>query len=115
MELTADNLEYIIYVAKEYCYLNKQQLRDIKNIEDRDAFIRDAEEMAVSIAIPQFKQRHPILMEEFKEAYNTYLSNDEIQNTLNIYKLYLQPIITQYFIDNKSEIWLLFLIAHSKR
>lgn len=32
-----------------------------------------------------------------------------------IYYLYLQPIITQYFIDNKSEIWLLFLIAHSKR
>lgn len=30
-------------------------------------------------------------------------------------KTYLQPIITQYFIDNKSEIWLLFLIAHSKR
>ena len=30
-------------------------------------------------------------------------------------KAYLQPIITQYFIDNKSEIWLLFLIAHSKR
>ena len=28
---------------------------------------------------------------------------------------YLQPIITQYFIDNKSEIWLLFLIAHSNR
>lgn len=32
-----------------------------------------------------------------------------------IQRLYLQPIITQYFIDNKSEIWLLFLIAHSKR
>lgn len=32
-----------------------------------------------------------------------------------IYYMYLQPIITQYFIDNKSEIWLLFLIAHSKR
>ena len=32
-----------------------------------------------------------------------------------IHKQYLQPIITQYFIDNKSEIWLLFLIAHSKR
>ena len=31
------------------------------------------------------------------------------------HSLYLQPIITQYFIDNKSEIWLLFLIAHSKR
>lgn len=33
----------------------------------------------------------------------------------NNYDTYLQPIITQYFIDNKSEIWLLFLIAHSKR
>ena len=32
-----------------------------------------------------------------------------------LYCWYLQPIITQYFIDNKSEIWLLFLIAHSKR
>ena len=32
-----------------------------------------------------------------------------------IQSMYLQPIITQYFIDNKSEIWLLFLIAHSKR
>lgn len=32
-----------------------------------------------------------------------------------VHKMYLQPIITQYFIDNKSEIWLLFLIAHSKR
>lgn len=34
---------------------------------------------------------------------------------VEIHILYLQPIITQYFIDNKSEIWLLFLIAHSKR
>ena len=33
----------------------------------------------------------------------------------NEQRQYLQPIITQYFIDNKSEIWLLFLIAHSKR
>ena len=32
-----------------------------------------------------------------------------------LHNKYLQPIITQYFIDNKSEIWLLFLIAHSKR
>ena len=34
---------------------------------------------------------------------------------VEVQKEYLQPIITQYFIDNKSEIWLLFLIAHSKR
>ena len=33
----------------------------------------------------------------------------------DLHPRYLQPIITQYFIDNKSEIWLLFLIAHSKR
>ena len=46
-----------------------------------------------------------------------------ILKTMNLYPVYsiliqyqyLQPIITQYFIDNKSEIWLLFLIAHSKR
>ena len=36
-------------------------------------------------------------------------------NDFKYYGMYLQPIITQYFIDNKSEIWLLFLIAHSKR
>lgn len=38
-----------------------------------------------------------------------------IEDILEYNKQYLQPIITQYFIDNKSEIWLLFLIAHSKR
>ena len=37
------------------------------------------------------------------------------ENAPLLYCKYLQPIITQYFIDNKSEIWLLFLIAHSKR
>ena len=35
--------------------------------------------------------------------------------SFKVQERYLQPIITQYFIDNKSEIWLLFLIAHSKR
>ena len=42
---------------------------------------------------------------------NTFSEN----NDYYIQYWYLQPIITQYFIDNKSEIWLLFLIAHSKR
>ena len=37
------------------------------------------------------------------------------ENVFICQEMYLQPIITQYFIDNKSEIWLLFLIAHSKR
>ena len=38
-----------------------------------------------------------------------------VTEVIALQALYLQPIITQYFIDNKSEIWLLFLIAHSKR
>lgn len=29
-------------------------------------------------------------------------------------KMYLQQIITQYFISNRSEIWSLPLIVHSK-
>ena len=45
----------------------------------------------------------------FQTPYNKLFLNSIIQFW------YLQPIITQYFIDNKSEIWLLFLIAHSKR
>ena len=90
MELTTNNLEYITFVAKEYCYPNKQQLKDY------DA-IRDAEDMVIFVAISQFKQRYATLMEEFKEAYDTYSSNNEIQNTLNIYKL------------NTDKFWLLFL------
>ena len=44
------------------------------------------------------------------------LENDfRIHEPFQVQRPYLQPIITQYFIDNKSEIWLLFLIAHSKR
>ena len=42
-------------------------------------------------------------------------TSNMIQQERIIQGTYLQPIITQYFIDNKSEIWLLFLIAHSKR
>lgn len=42
-------------------------------------------------------------------------TSNMIQQERIIHNMYLQPIITQYFIDNKSEIWLLFLIAHSKR
>ncbi len=44
------------------------------------------------------------------------VTESEIVNKVRLEQpQYLQPIITQYFIDNKSEIWLLFLIAHSKR
>ncbi len=47
------------------------------------------------------------------EDYESNVQSEVVFSKLN--KQYLQPIITQYFIDNKSEIWLLFLIAHSKR
>ena len=47
---------------------------------------------------------------DFREYRRKRLQTDSLLQIL-----YLQPIITQYFIDNKSEIWLLFLIAHSKR
>lgn len=47
--------------------------------------------------------------------YNGKYSNTCSRMNAQFQFMYLQPIITQYFIDNKSEIWLLFLIAHSKR
>ena len=61
--------------------------------------------------------------EILKQVYSgKFRQNDSIESILQAIKdvgkfqyRYLQPIITQYFIDNKSEIWLLFLIAHSKR
>ena len=46
--------------------------------------------------------------------FYSWQSDIDVSDNKN-YIEYLQPIITQYFIDNKSEIWLLFLIAHSKR
>ena len=52
-----------------------------------------------------------ILTQALRVNYGCLMQNYALQQTLK----YLQPIITQYFIDNKSEIWLLFLIAHSKR
>ena len=52
----------------------------------------------------------------FDNAFNLLHSRiDSVKELHKIQTMYLQPIITQYFIDNKSEIWLLFLIAHSKR
>ena len=50
-----------------------------------------------------------------KTCYYTRKGDSIDSFNWKINEKYLQPIITQYFIDNKSEIWLLFLIAHSKR
>ena len=74
-----------------------------------------------SKAIETYKQCASIALELGKEKDEYYY---KIQTELALvyansgnlnHWMYLQPIITQYFIDNKSEIWLLFLIAHSKR
>ena len=51
-----------------------------------------------------------ILIPILREGASMFMVQKAVSNSS-----YLQPIITQYFIDNKSEIWLLFLIAHSKR
>lgn len=60
----------------------------------------------------------PVNVSKFVTAcLNNKLSSEAIQSFILASKdilLYLQPIITQYFIDNKSEIWSLSLIVHSK-
>ena len=50
-----------------------------------------------------------VLYPEDKQRKENYINLWE-----KIHLQYLQPIITQYFIDNKSEIWSLSLIVHSK-
>ena len=61
--------------------------------------------------VTKTKELHP------KKADASILLTDlpKVIVSNDLQREYLQPIITQYFIDNKSEIWLLFLIAHSKR
>ena len=54
-------------------------------------------------------------IKQSQAKYIARLDDDDLMAKDRLQKQYLQPIITQYFIDNKSEIWLLFLIAHSKR
>lgn len=81
-------------------------------VNDRTSFCRIA---IVYLAIGKYD----ILWDEFYSSCEQYLFPDAEKHyfvfTDSEQKKYLQPIITQYFIDNKSEIWLLFLIAHSKR
>ena len=64
------------------------------------------------------KRYNDIILQNIAEKFKWTPQKYNIQDSKEIVKnneSYLQPIITQYFIDNKSEIWLLFLIAHSKR
>ena len=45
---------------------------------------------------------------------NRYITKQELSKALKVYILYLQPVITQYFVRNKSEICHRPLRVHSK-
>lgn len=53
--------------------------------------------------------RDPLALSRFSQFRCLHISKGEI-----IQNLYLQPIINQYFVNNKSEIWLWSLMIHSK-
>lgn len=80
------------------------------------------ESAILELVLDKQKEQYTLILNSLKieiekniRAYETKPLNDDIIKRVCFQRLYLQPIITQYFIDNKSEIWLLFLIAHSKR
>lgn len=84
MELTEENLEYITFVAKEYCHLP----------EFNDEYSRlNASTHAKSI----FKARYETLNDTFQKAYQEYSQNEKIKSTINIYQL------------DSNKLWLLFL------
>ena len=56
-----------------------------------------------------------VVLSLLNKTWSSYMKASDSLYKWPCHNQYLQPIITQYFIDNKSEIWLLFLIAHSKR
>lgn len=58
-------------------------------------------------------------IEKIAELFARFRAEVENLNSLNLYDInilcrYLQPIINQYFVNNKSEIWLWSLMIHSK-
>lgn len=86
MELTEENLEYITFVAKEYCHLP----------EFNDEYSRlNASTHAKSI----FKARYETLNDTFQKAYQEYSQNEKIKSTINIYQL------------DSNKLWLLFLFT----
>lgn len=84
MELSEENLEYITFVAKEYCHLP----------EFNDEYSRlNASTHAKSI----FKARYETLNDTFQKAYQEYSQNEKIKSTINIYQL------------DSNKLWLLLL------
>ena len=99
--LSDRQIEQLLSYRKRYG--NMVSIYELKNIEDIDF-------QTISLLLP-FVYIGDNLVEKRLLTVKNLLKYG--RNELQI--RYLQPIITQYFIDNKSEIWLLFLIAHSKR
>ena len=95
-------------------YFIKQGL-DTFSGKDRVVNVKGLAEMEV----PANKVTWPLMYKDLGNDLPTLYNKINATNQAIVgflkQKVYLQPIITQYFIDNKSEIWLLFLIAHSKR
>ena len=82
------------------------QQRELEWLADKIKMFTEEEQKAILASACAFTEHGFIV---------THSITIHPKDTCSQQELYLQPIITQYFIDNKSEIWLLFLIAHSKR
>ena len=94
-------------MRQEFVYLTelgRMPNESLSDDESIDKLINIYDELLENITLPLSYEEALVLVRIFPES-----AFYDLQWT------YLQPIITQYFIDNKSEIWLLFLIAHSKR
>ena len=100
-----DNIEPLIKIIRGQQVMLDRDLATLYGVETRTL------NQAVKRNIQRFPSdfRFQLAMEEYSK------SQIEEYHSFREKITYLQPIITQYFIDNKSEIWLLFLIAHSKR
>lgn len=97
---------YIQYLAEQ-----NQDLRLTSDamklvLEDFMAQMKDLKDQVSSM-----ESKHADLENRLSEEHKLRKSAERKIKSI----LYLQPIITQYFTDNKSEIWSLSLIAHSKR
>lgn len=84
MKLTEENLEYVTYVAREYCHLP----------ELNDEYSKLS---AATHAKSIFKARYETLEQDYQESYQIYNQNDKIKSTIDIYGL------------NPDKLWLLFL------
>lgn len=104
-------LNFIVAKHKNFYYCLSDLERQRNELFELRLYFRNEKKVLSRLDSFIFGPDNPYLIDNTSTIYfEMYiLQYSDKQNK------YLQPIITQYFIDNKSEIWLLFLIAHSKR